>query len=131
GIAGHAGVFSTAPDLARFGGVLLEGGRPLLKPSTLAEMTTPQAKEGGVRRGIGLMLRSDDPASFTHPFSPRSFGHTGFTGTSLWIDPERELFVVLLTNRVHPTRENTQIREARIAFHTAVVEAVGRAAARR
>jgi CubicO group peptidase (beta-lactamase class C family) len=59
-------------------------------------------------------------------FSEAAFGHTGFTGTSVWIDPNRDLFVVLLTNRVHPTRENTQIQEARIAFHRAIVEAVDR-----
>jgi CubicO group peptidase (beta-lactamase class C family) len=62
-------------------------------------------------------------------FSEQAFGHTGFTGTSLWIDPRRQLFVILLTNRVHPTRDNNQIREARIEFHTAVVEAVDRATA--
>jgi len=60
-------------------------------------------------------------------FPPDAFGHTGFTGTSLWIDPSRELFVVLLTNRVHPTRENTRHVQARIEFHTEVVRAIDRA----
>jgi CubicO group peptidase (beta-lactamase class C family) len=55
----------------------------------------------------------------------RAFGHTGYTGTSIWIDPERELFVVLLTNRVHPTRENQKIREFRPLVHNAVMEALG------
>ena len=60
-----------------------------------------------------------------HYFSKNSFGHTGFTGTSIWIDPDRQLFVVLLTNRVNPTRENTQIQQVRPALHDAVVQALG------
>lgn len=124
GVAGHAGVFSTAPNLARFGQMLLEGGRPLLQPAALAEMSTLQAQDSGLRRGIGFMLRSDDPASFTHPFSPRSFGHTGFTGTSLWVDPEYDLVVVLLNNRVYYGRDADAITRLRVDFHRAVMERV-------
>jgi CubicO group peptidase (beta-lactamase class C family) len=64
-----------------------------------------------------------------HFFSAHSFGHTGFTGTSIWIDPDRQLFVVLLTNRVHPTRENQKMPQLRIAFHDAVMQALGFATA--
>jgi len=64
-----------------------------------------------------------------HYFSAHSFGHTGFTGTSIWIDPDRQLFVVLLTNRVHPTRENTKIQQVRPALHDAVMQALGFATA--
>ena len=66
-----------------------------------------------------------EPSSSGHYFSPSSFGHTGYAGTSLWIDPEKELFVVLLTNRVHPTRENKQIDQVRPALHDAVVQSLG------
>jgi len=64
-----------------------------------------------------------------HYFSAHSFGHTGFTGTSIWIDPDRQLFVVLLTNRVHPTRENTKIQKVRVELHDAVMRALGLATA--
>ncbi|MGA8556608.1 MAG: serine hydrolase, partial [Candidatus Acidiferrales bacterium] len=64
-------------------------------------------------------------SSAGHYFSPESFGHTGFTGTSLWIDPERQLFVILLTNRVNPTRANEQIRQVRPEVHDAVIQALG------
>ena len=66
-----------------------------------------------------------DPSSSGRYFSAKSFGHTGFTGTSLWIDPERKLFVVLLTNRVNPTRANDKIRQVRPALHDAVIQALG------
>ena len=65
------------------------------------------------------------PSSSGHDFSASSFGHTGFTGTSLWIDPERGLFVLLLTNRVNPTRANEKIRQVRPALHDAVMESLG------
>src|SRR6202021_3581301 len=65
--------------------------------------------------------------SSRHYFSPHSYGHTGFTGTTIWIDPDRQLFVVLLTNRVHPTRENHKIAEVRPAVHEAGMKAFGRA----
>ncbi len=122
GIAGHAGVFATAPDLARFGQALLDGGRPLLHPSTLNEMTTLQAQEDGMLRGIGFGLRSTDPETYNHVFSTRSFGHTGFTGTSLWVDPQYELVIALLTNRVYYGREVEAISRLRVGFHRAVLE---------
>lgn len=121
GIAGHAGVFSTAPELARFGQAMLDGGAPILQPQTLAEMTRLQAQDGDVRRGIGFSLCSPDPGSFNHSFTPRSFGHTGFTGTSIWIDPEVQLVVVLLTNRVYYGRDAEAITQLRLDFHRAVV----------
>lgn len=107
GVAGHAGLFSSARDLAVFGQMLLNGGRhgavPLIQPPTLARWTARQSRESS--RAIGW----DTPAARSSAgryFSPRSFGHTGFTGTSIWVDPERGLYVVLLTNRVNPTRSN-------------------------
>jgi CubicO group peptidase (beta-lactamase class C family) len=78
-------------------------------------------------RALGWDTPSESGSSAGSHFSARSFGHTGFTGTSMWADPERDLGVVLLTNRVHPSRDNEGIRELRPAFHDAVSEALGEA----
>jgi len=139
GIAPHAGLFGAAPDLARFASVLLDEGRfesgRLVSQATLELFT--------VRAGVPLASRAlgwDTPANETGvrsstPGAPgytsagtllssRSFGHTGFTGTSMWMDPERELYVILLTNRVHPTRENNAIRAVRADVADAAVRAL-------
>lgn len=121
GVAGHAGIFGTARDLAAFGEALRTNR--LLKRNTLAEMTRLQSQDGAVRRGLGLALWSPDPASASNPLSEKSFGHTGFTGTSLFIDPTRELVIACLTNRVYYGRENAQaIGEFRVAMHRAICE---------
>jgi len=124
GIAGHAGLFSTAIDLSWFGQMFLDGGAPLLKPETVAEMTRLQAQEGTTRRGLGFALWSPDPVNSSNPFSQRVFGHTGFTGTSLWIDPERQLVVALLTNRVYYGRDPAGIQAYRIKVHRAIKEVI-------
>jgi len=124
GIAGHAGLFSTAENLVWFGQMFLDGGRPLLKPETLAEMTRLQAQDGALRRGLGFALWSPDPENSSYPFSPSVFGHTGFTGTSLWIDPQRQLVVALLTNRVYYGRNPAGITAYRSNLHRAIVEVV-------
>ena len=127
GVAGHAGLFSTAPDLAAFCQMLLNGGiyahKRLLRRSTVTQFTTPEKLAGGLRT-LGWAVPTEGSSS-GHFFSPHSFGHTGFTGTSIWIDPDRQLFVILLTNRVHPTRENHKIADVRPALHDAVVRALG------
>ncbi|HEY7514165.1 MAG TPA: serine hydrolase, partial [Vicinamibacteria bacterium] len=126
GVAPHAGLFGTAPDLARFAQMLLNGGvydhRRIVSRATL-ERFTRSAGISGSRRGLGWDTWSPGSSAGTL-FSPRSFGHTGFTGTSLWIDPDRGLFLILLTNRVHPTRENDAIRRARPAVADAVIRAL-------
>ncbi len=131
GVAGHAGVFSTAPDLSAFCQMLLNGGiyahERLLRRGTVAQFTTPEKLSGGART-LGWVVPTEG-GSGGHYFSAHSFGHTGFTGTSIWIDPDRQLFVVLLTNRVHPTRENTKIQQVRPALHDAVMQALGFATA--
>lgn len=124
GVAGHAGLFSTAADVAAFGQCFLDGGRPLLQPATVTEMTRPQAEQDALRRGLGFVLWSPDPEASGNPLSQRAFGHTGFTGTSLWVDPERELVVALLTNDVYYGRENRQIGQLRVALHRAVAQAI-------
>lgn len=127
GVAGHAGVFSTAGDLSAFCQMLLNGGiynhHRFLRRSTLDEFTSAQAVSGG-SRGLGWAVPTEGSSS-GHYFSKNSFGHTGFTGTSIWIDPQKELFVILLTNRVHPTRENHKIQEVRIGVADAAVEGLG------
>jgi CubicO group peptidase (beta-lactamase class C family) len=125
GVSGHAGLFSTAPDLAAFCQMLLNGGvyahERILRRATIAQFTAPQPLSGGTRT-LGWAVPTEGGSS-GHYFSTHSFGHTGFTGTSIWIDPDRQLFVVLLTNRVHPTRENTKIQQVRPALHDAVMKA--------
>jgi len=127
GVSGHAGVFSTAPDLAAFCQTLLNGGvythRGILKRATIAQFTTPQQLSNGTRT-LGWAVPTEGSSS-GHFFSAHSFGHTGFTGTSIWIDPDRQVFVVLLTNRVNPTRENMKIAQVRSAVHDAVMQALG------
>jgi beta-N-acetylhexosaminidase len=131
GVSGHAGLFSTAPDLAAFCQMLLNGGvyahQRILRRATIAQFTVPQQLSGGTRT-LGWVVPTEGSSS-GHFFSAHSFGHTGFTGTSIWIDPDRQLFVVLLTNRVNPTRENHKISEVRPALHDAVMQALGFAGA--
>lgn len=128
GVAPHAGLFSTAPDLARFAQMLLwkgvYGHDRLIRRPTVEEFTRPAGIPAGSTRGLGWDTRSPEGSSAGTLFSASSFGHTGFTGTSIWIDPERELFLILLTNRVHPTRDNQQIREVRPAVADAVIRAL-------
>jgi beta-N-acetylhexosaminidase len=127
GVSGHAGLFSTAPDLAAFCQMLLNGGsyahQRILRRVTVAQFTAAQQLSGGMRT-LGWAVPTEGGSS-GHFFSPNSFGHTGFTGTSIWIDPDRELFVILLTNRVNPTRENQKIAQVRPALHDAVMQALG------
>jgi uncharacterized protein YbbC (DUF1343 family)/CubicO group peptidase (beta-lactamase class C family) len=127
GVASHAGLFGTAGDLARFAQMLLNGGvldgRRIVSRETV-ELFTRRAGIPDSTRALGWDTKSAEGSSAGTLFSDRSFGHTGFTGTSLWIDPERQLYVILLTNRVHPTRENNLIREVRPAVADAVVRAL-------
>ena len=127
GVSGHAGVFSTAPDLAAFCQMLLNGGvyahQRILRRATVTQFTTPQQLSGGIRT-LGWAVPTPGGLSGRY-FSEHSFGHTGFTGTSIWIDPDRQLFVVFLTNRVHPTRENQKIQQVRRDLHDAVMQALG------
>jgi len=127
GVSGHAGLFSTAPDLAAFCQMLLNGGiyahHRILKRATIAQFTTPQKLSSGTRT-LGWAVPTEGGSS-GHYFSTQSFGHTGFTGTSIWIDQERQVFVVLLTNRVNPTRENMKIAQVRPAVADAVMQGLG------
>jgi CubicO group peptidase (beta-lactamase class C family) len=127
GVAGHAGLFSTARDLAAFCQLMLGGGKSkeqqLIQTATIREFTRAWPAREGAPRGLGWDKPSS-PSSSGRYFSPSSYGHLGYTGTSLWIDPEKQLFIVFLTNRVHPDRTNDAIQAIRPAVHDAVIEAV-------
>ncbi len=126
GVAGHAGLFSTANDLAVYLEMLLNhgvyDGRRYLQDSVIALFTRKQSDLS--TRGLGWDTKSPTRSSTGHYFSPTSFGHLGFTGTSIWVDPARNLFVILLTNRVCPSRQNEKIIEARPSIHDAVIQAL-------
>jgi beta-glucosidase-like glycosyl hydrolase/CubicO group peptidase (beta-lactamase class C family) len=128
GVAPHAGLFGTAPDVARFAQMLLNGGvlehQRIVSREVVDQFTRPAGIPDSTR-ALGWDTPHPDSSAGSR-LSSRSFGHTGFTGTSLWIDPERKLFVVLLTNRVHPSRENNAIRDVRRAVADAVVDGLER-----
>jgi serine-type D-Ala-D-Ala carboxypeptidase len=123
GVSGHAGMFASATDLATFAECLLKGGTPLVKASTLALFTRREESTHGTSRALGWDTPSH-PSSSGTLFAPTSYGHLGFTGTSLWIDPKRHLSVTLLTNRTWPDRSSQRIREVRPLLHDAVIEAI-------
>ncbi|MFB6230300.1 MAG: glycoside hydrolase family 3 N-terminal domain-containing protein [Salinibacter sp.] len=117
GVSGNAGLFSTAPDLARFGYMLVhEGridGRQFLEPETI-ETFTARADVPNSTRALGWDTKSQEGySSAGDEFSASSFGHTGYTGTSFWVDPEQDLFLILLTNRVYPDDTSEQIQQVR------------------
>ena len=129
GAAGHAGLFGTASDLARFGALLLAGGAldgvRILAPATVARMTSPATPAGlRDRRGLGWDIDSRYSGSRGGLFPIGSFGHTGFTGTSLWIDPASETVVVLLSSRLHPAGGG-DVRALRAQVATLAAAAVG------
>jgi beta-glucosidase-like glycosyl hydrolase/CubicO group peptidase (beta-lactamase class C family) len=127
GVAGHAGLFCTAGDLSIFAQTMLNGGiyahRRVLLRATVREFTSAHPLSHASRT-LGWVVPTENSSS-GHYFSAGSYGHTGFTGTSLWIDPEKQLFVVLLTNRVYPTRQNEKLSQLRPALHDFVVEGLG------
>jgi CubicO group peptidase (beta-lactamase class C family) len=135
GVSGHAGLFSTAGDLAIFAAWLLDqwAGRPVpagdsiptLPSGLVRAWTQRQDPAHGSSRALGWDTRTDG-SSAGNKLSPLAFGHTGFTGTSMWLDPAKDLFIILLTNRVHPSRENSQIYRVRPHVANLVVDALVR-----
>jgi CubicO group peptidase (beta-lactamase class C family) len=124
GVAPHAGLFASAGDLAIFAHAMLSGGCPILRPETVAVFTQRETSPPGTSRTLGW----DTPSSLSQSgkyFSANSFGHLGYTGTSLWIDPARQLSITLLTNRTWPDCKNEAIKQLRPKFHDAVVESLG------
>ncbi|HTK82943.1 MAG TPA: glycoside hydrolase family 3 N-terminal domain-containing protein [Bacteroidota bacterium] len=127
GVSGHAGLFSNASDLAVYMQMIMNGGtyagRRYLKPETINMFTRKQG--AGSSRALGWDTKSATGYSSAGAlFSRDSFGHTGFTGTSIWVDPERKIFLILLTNRVYPTRNDSKIAPIRAAVADAVIKAL-------
>jgi CubicO group peptidase (beta-lactamase class C family) len=123
GVAGHAGLFSTAEDVARFAHIMLSGGSPILRPETIALFTRREGIPVGTSRALGWDTPSAPSQSGTH-FGPHSYGHLGYTGTSLWIDPDRQFSITLLSNRTWPDGSNQAIKQVRPKIHDAVTESV-------
>jgi serine-type D-Ala-D-Ala carboxypeptidase len=123
GVAGHAGLFGTAADVTRFGQACLESDARLdITSELMTESKREHIETGGMRRGLGWLLKAHKESPAGDLFSPDSYGHTGFTGTSLWIDPERELVVACFTNRVYPGREKPGIDAFRRDTHDIIAE---------
>jgi serine-type D-Ala-D-Ala carboxypeptidase len=128
GIAGHAGLFATAEALGQFAQALLDtvaGKSDWLPAPLLQESWQRQPIPVGTTRALGWDTPTPGHSTAGAYFSSRSIGHLGFTGTSLWIDLERQVIVVLCTNRVHPSRQATGIQRLRPAVHNLVMQALG------
>src|SRR5208283_51038 len=123
GVSGHAGLFAPAIDVARFAQCMLRGGSPILQPATIELFARREVAPVGTSRALGWDTPSEPSTSGSH-FSQHSYGHLGFTGTSLWIDPSRHLSVTMLTNRIWPDRCTRAIRQVWPALHDAIVEAL-------
>ncbi len=128
GVAGHAGVFSTADDLAVFAQMLLDGGvsrgKRILSPGAVAAMTKPRGIPGSsTLRGLGWDIRSPYSKDFNASFPAGSFGHTGYTGTSIWIEPRSKTFLIILTNRLYPHGKG-QVKQLRAKTAAAVAAAL-------
>lgn len=130
GVSAHAGLFSTGHDVARLCRMYLNGGAldgvRIVRAETIRRFTTVQ-DSGLSNRALGWETPNGSNSA-GHLMARPAFGHTGFTGTSIWVDPSRDLFVILLTNRVNPTRQNLRIGAVRTGLADAVVEVVDRAA---
>ena len=135
GVSGHAGLFSDARDLARYAQMMLNDGyfdgRRYIDHGTVERFTHRQ-KDGdaGSTRALGWDTLSPGGKWQSPWFSADSYGHTGFTGTSMWLDPDKQVFVVFLTNRIYPTRDNLKIEKERSRVYTAVLQDLGLAPAR-
>ncbi|MCC7208863.1 MAG: beta-lactamase family protein [Anaerolineae bacterium] len=127
GVAGHAGLFADALSVARLGQAWLDSAGVFgIDPALAQEAASEQAATAGERRGLGWMLKSVENSSAGERFSADSFGHTGFTGTSLWIDPAAQLVVAALTNAVYGGRERLALLGFRRALHERIWDVVCR-----
>lgn len=125
GVAGHAGLFAPARTVAALGQAWLNGAAIFgIAPALAADAIRQHAETDGMRRGLGFMLKAVENASAGDQFSLDTFGHTGFTGTSLWIDPHADLVVALMTNSVYPGRLRPGTHLFRRAAHDAIYEAL-------
>lgn len=125
GVSGHAGLFSTLEDLSKYCAMYLNDGKRydgsvFLNSKTIACMTHNYTQNLNEMRGLGFCIKGYKNCSGGELLTPEAFGHTGFTGTSLWIDKNIGIYIILLTNRVHPDRSNNEIIRFRRLFHNAV-----------
>ena len=123
GVAGHAGLFSSAEDMARFAHAMLAGGAPVVRPETIALFTRRESTPMGTSHALGWDTPST-PSQSGKYFGVNSYGHLGYTGTSLWIDPQRQLSITLLTSRTWPDCSNQAIKQVRPKLHDAIGEAL-------
>ena len=129
GISAHAGLFSNAEDLGKYSQMLLNDGmigdKKIIDKELISLFTSRQSTVNEANRGYGWDRPDRDGTSSAGDyFSDKAFGHLGYTGTSFWIDPEQELVVVLLTNRVYPTRNNPGIKQVRRKFHNTLNKSI-------
>jgi len=126
GVAGHAGLFSTAKDVSNLLQLLLNdgtfNGHQIIKPATVKLFTTRYSDKS--TRALGWNTKSEENSSAGNLFDLTSFGHTGFTGTSAWVDPTKDIFIVFLTNRIYPARKNKKLYKVRPVLHDAVINAL-------
>ena len=125
GVAGHAGVFSTASDLATYAQMMLDNGSPLFSPLTIKKFTSPNSPpDQPILRGLGWDIDSGYSAPRGELFPLGSYGHTGFTGPSIWIDPASKTYIILMTNSVHP-KGGKNLNPLRSKIATVVAAALG------
>ncbi|MGV8981901.1 serine hydrolase domain-containing protein [Clostridium sp.] len=128
GVSGHAGLFSTIEDTAKYAKMLVNlgkiDGQSFISKNGFNSMVRNYTSSLNEDRALGWLLKADKMSSGGELISPNAFGHTGFTGTSIWVDIENDIYAILLTNRVHPTRDNTNILRFRRLFHNAVISGV-------
>ena len=123
GVAGHAGLFSTAEDVAKFANAMRAGDSLIVRPETIALFTRRELTPAGTSRTLGWDTPSA-PSQSGKYFGPRSYGHLGYTGTSLWIDPDQDISITFLTNRTWPDCSNQAIKQIRPQVHDAIMEAL-------
>jgi len=129
GVAGHSGLFGNIEDVTRYAGLILDMWKgeiehPNIKKEDLAYFLTREKKRPEGTWALGFDTPAIEASSSGRYFSQKSVGHLGFTGTSFWIDPEKDIVIVLLTNRVHPSRDNSKIKKFRPYFHDRVIEKI-------
>lgn len=126
GVSGNAGVFSDIADCCRFAAMLAAGDDGFLSPATLRKAITDYTPNAEEHRGLGFQVGGKANSFMGDLFPAASFGHAGFTGTSLLVDPTSGLYAILLSNRIHPTRENEGLTRFRKIFHNRIYAAASR-----
>lgn len=124
GISGHAGLFSNMYDLSKFANMLINEGNGFISKASFSAMIRNHTEGMEENRGYGWCIKGDKNSSGGDIISPEAFGHTGFTGTSLWVDIKNDIYTILLTNRVHPNRDNLNIIRFRRLFNNAVLASI-------